>query len=189
MGSTTAEVYFQREVIKSLSAAKKAIDEVIDMPVGLVRKEMHATNDQLHKSKFPITHMHMKKCINGGGRLKHNETSKAAAAILKSKEFRKMAAKNLNSCVKANLFFTSNRDLARAFYQATFVGEVSGTALAPVVTGKLVDTFDFRWGWWPKEVTIRGAKLRLAGNAAYIAQSMKLLKPVKIEVTLSGKAG
>lgn len=189
MGRTLAEAYFEREVIKSLSAAKKAIDEVIDMPASLVRKEMHATNDQLHKSKFPITHMHMKKCINGGGRLKHSETSKAAAALLKSKEMKAMAAKNLNTCVKASVFLTSNRDLARAFYNATFIGDVSGTAAAPVIKGKLIDTFDFRWGWWPKEVTVRGAKLRLAGNAAYIAQSMKLLKPVKIEVALSGKVG
>ena len=46
--------------------------------------------------------------------------------------------------------------------------------------------YDFRFDLWPKDLSIPGAKLRLAGNAAYIAQEMGLLKPVKLTVDLAG---
>lgn len=182
----TAEQYFQREVIKTGRAAQQAIKNVTDMPASVVKKEMHKANDKIHKSKFPITHLHIRKSINGGGALKHVETSKTAAAILASAEMRKMAQRNANSCFKARVLFKSDRDLARAFYTATIVGEVRQDGKKLFVTGKLVDTYDFRFDLWPKDFSIPGAKLRLAGNAAYIAQEMGLLKPVKLTVDLAG---
>lgn len=182
----TAEQYFQREVIRTGRAAQQAIRNITDMPASLVKKEMHKANDKIHKSKFPITHMHIKKSINGGGQLKHTETSKVAAAILASAEVRKMAQRNANSCFKTRVLFKSNRDLARAFYTATIMGEVAQDGKKLVLTGKLIDIYDFRFDLWPKDFSIPGAKLRLAGNAAYIAQEMGLLKPVKLTVDLAG---
>ncbi len=182
----SAEDYFKREVIKTSRAAKLAIQEISDLPAKTVRAEMHAFNDKLHKSGYPITHMHLKKAINGGGSLRHSGTSKAAAAILASSELKKFAKKNVNTCFKTRLLFRSNRDLSRAFYEATLTGEISQEKKSIFVKGNLIDTFDFRWDWWPKDVSLAGAKLRVAGNAAFIAQEMKLLKKVKLKVEFAG---
>jgi len=181
-----AEEYFKQEVIKNLQGAKRAIKDVTDMPKTLVKAEMHALNDKLHKSSHPITHLHLKTSINGGGRLTHKATSKAASALLTAPEFRKLAIKNANSCFKSRLLFKSNRDLARAFYEATIVAEVSGDGKKHIASGEMTDTFDFRFDWLPKDLSVRGAKLRLAGNIAYVAQEMGLLKPVKITLQFAG---
>ncbi|TNJ48572.1 hypothetical protein [Phaeobacter sp. B1627] len=178
--------YFQREIIKNARAAQQAIREISDMPRALVKSEMHALNDKLHKMSHPITHLHLKKSINGGGTLTHAATSKAAAAILNAREFRSFAAKQVNSCFKSRLLFKSNPDLARAFYEATLTGEISRQGKKLMAKGELVDKFDFRFDWLPKDLTVRGAKLRLAGNIAWVAQEMGLLKPVKLKVVFVG---
>lgn len=191
LGSTPAEVYFRREVIKSANEAKKAMREVADLPKALVKKEMHDLNNKLHRSSHPITHGHMKKGIDGGGRVSHAATSRAAKAILKAPETIKAVKRFVDKpvCFRASVLFTANRDLARAFYQATITGTAVTENGKIKLDGLLSDTFDFRWGWLPKQMTIPGTKLRLAGNIAFIAQEMRLLRPVKVDVKLSGYLG
>ena len=182
----SAEEYFKREVIKTLGAAKKAIKEVSGLSVEVIKDEMHYLNDELHKSRYPITHTHLKKAINGGGSIIHKATSKAAAAIFSSKEFKKFAKSNANTCFKKRLLFLSDRDLARAFYESTVKGEISQEENSLLVKATLHDVFDFRWGWLPKDVSLSGAKLRVSGNIAYLAQEINLLSKVKIKVNLAG---
>lgn len=183
---TTAEQYFQREVIKTQRAAKQALKEITDLSKAPVIKAMSKVNDMAFKSRAPILHSHFKKSFNGGGRLKHVETSKAAAAILASSEMRKFAKRNGNSCVKASIKFRSQFDLAGAFYDTTFIGEVKQEGKKFFVKGQIIDTFDFRWDLWPKDVSLKGFVFRVSGNAAFIAQEMGLIKPVKITVNLAG---
>jgi len=182
----TAEQYFQNEVLKSASAAKKAIKIVTGMPTSLIKQEMQRTFDIALKSKYPITHALLTKSLNGGGTLKWAETSKVAAAVLGSAELKCLAQKNRNSCFKTQVIFRSNSDLARSFQESTLIGDIKENCKKFVIKGTLIDTFDFRFSLIPKNLTVRGTQLRLAGNIAFVAQEMRLLKPVKISVRLAG---
>lgn len=182
----TAQDYFDKEVIKTRRAAKAAIKEIIDLPRNKVKEAGHAMNNAVFKSRFPITYMHVKKAIDGGGRIKHNAKSKAAIAILASPELKKIARKQENCSFQQQIFFTRNLDLAGAIYDAPIYGEITREGRKLKVNAMIEDDWDFRLSLIPKDFSIQGNALRYAGNIGYLLQELGLLKTVKVTVEING---
>ena len=114
-----------KSLIKKKDDADVAIDTLGKNAVAKVRKAMHEAN-KMANSGYPIAHEHMKRSIDGKGKITHSEKSKIAAAILNSAELKKLAKKYKASiCLgKMPIFFTTNRDLARTLYRATNTGDL-----------------------------------------------------------------
>ncbi|NVK14787.1 MAG: hypothetical protein HWE35_11475 [Rhodobacteraceae bacterium] len=176
-------------LIKTAKDAEKAIDELGKSAVDEIRAAMHDANKAENKS-YPIAYEHMKRSIDGKGNISHGVKSKISQAILNSAELRKIAAKHKKPVKLKNetIFFVRNRDLARTLYQASLSGNLTPKGKTFEFDGTVNDVYDFRWDWVPKKKTVRGFKLRYAGNAAYLAQQMKLMKSYKITVQIKGEA-
>ncbi len=156
-------------------------------PKQVIKKAMHAANKQANGS-YPIAYAHMKRSIDGKGNITHSATSNIAKAIMGSNELKALAKKyRYSACFgKTTIFFTSNRDLARTLYQATIYGDITVSGKKRSFKGEVIDIYDFRMDMLPKKNTVKGWMLRYAGNAAYLAIQLKLMKKYKIKVLLDG---
>lgn len=175
------------DLIKSKSHSEIALELLGSSNVKLIKAALHAANKQANGS-YPIAHAHMKRSIDGKGNITHNASSKIATAIMQSKAMKELAKKHKGSvCLgKTKIFFTKDRDLARTLYVATIYGNLEVNGKTKTFKGELIDTYDFRFDLLPKKKTVKGWMLRYAGNAAYLAIELKLMKSYKIKVLLDG---
>ncbi|MBL1438205.1 MAG: hypothetical protein JKY31_08900 [Rhodobacteraceae bacterium] len=155
---------------------------------ALVRDALRAANKKVNAS-YPIAQAHMKRSIDRKGNITHGSNSKIAKAIMASKELKALFKRQKGSVCMARtkILFSNNRDLARTLYEATLMGDLNVDGKDYVFNGMITDVYDFRFDLIPKKNTVKGWLLRYAGNAAYLAQEMKLMKKYKITVMLDGK--
>ncbi len=174
-------------LIKSAADGALGLDILGKHAPDQIRKAMHLANKQVNAG-HPIAFEHMKRSIDRKSDITHNAKSRIAQAILKSGDFKALVKKQkVSICfARKSIFFTRNRDLARTLYQASIIGDLMIEGKDFTFNGVVSDTYDFRFDLIPKKQTMRGFALRYAGNAAYLAQELKLMKSYKITVNLSG---
>ncbi len=177
-----------KALIKTARQANTGIDILGKYAPEQVRKAMREANKQVNGS-YPIAYEHMKRSIDRKSDITHGPKSKIAQAILKSDDFKALVKKQRASMCFANkaIFFLKDRDLARTLYRASISGDLMINDKDFEFKGQVTDTYDFRFSLIPAKTTLRGFALRYAGNAAYLAQELNLMKSYKITVNVEGK--
>ena len=181
------------EIVNVLIKSKKDLDAAIDQLGNNKKKEIQNAIHNLNKrinGNYPIAYEHMKRSIDGKGNVKHAIGSKISDAILNSKELKHYISTNVKAsqCIAGQkLIFRANRDLTRTIQEVRFSGDIEISGKSANVNLIISDTYDFRFDLIPKTKTIRGWALRYAGNAAWAAQNLKLMKSYKITILVSGE--